>query len=93
MVDKLLELGKYKVVDLHGFTKEEARAEVFYHLNITDNYNSIIFVHGYHGGQVLRCNNLRQLCVDRITTIAIALLYVESDTGYTLQLLKGYIGI
>lgn len=82
MFDNLLELGKYKVVDLHGFTKEEARAEVFYHLNITDNYNSIIFVHGYHGGQVLK--NLVRKEIENPRIIK-KLMLDASSTAYVLK--------
>lgn len=46
--------GNCKKVDLHGLTKEEARAEILYQLESVDNIDGIIFVHGYHGGRVLK---------------------------------------
>ncbi len=47
--------GNIKVVDLHGLTSEEAHAEIIHQLNITDiNFNGIEFIHGYHGGNVLK---------------------------------------
>lgn len=41
-------------VDLHGLTKEEARAEIFHTLNSVDNVDGVVFVHGYHGGRTLK---------------------------------------
>ena len=47
--------GNIKVVDLHGLTREEAHAEIIYHLNSIDtNYDGIEFIHGYHGGNTLK---------------------------------------
>ena len=34
--------------------KEEARAEILYQLESVDNIDGLIFVHGYHGGKVLK---------------------------------------
>lgn len=47
--------GKYKVVDLHNLTKEEARAELVYALEGADtNLDSLVIVHGYHHGTVIK---------------------------------------
>lgn len=47
--------GKYKVVDLHGMTKEEARAELVYQLEAFDiDIKCLVIVHGYHGGTVIK---------------------------------------
>lgn len=54
MLDKLIAVGTYKTVDLHGLTKEDARAEIYNQLYLTGNYDSIVFIHGYHGGRVLK---------------------------------------
>lgn len=54
MLDKRLEVGSYKKVDLHNLTKEEARAEICYQILMADRVDSIVFVHGYHGGRVLK---------------------------------------
>lgn len=50
-----LKFGNIKKIDLHGLSKEDARAEIIYQLNSIDNFFSgIEFVHGYHGGHVLK---------------------------------------
>lgn len=54
MIDLLLRIGNYLSVDLHGLTKEEAKAEIFYQINMADRVDSIVFIHGYHGGRVLK---------------------------------------
>lgn len=82
MLDKVIELGRYKVVDLHGLTKEEARAEIIYELNIVDNFNSLVFVHGYHGGQVLKNLVRKELTHERIKKI---LCLDASSTAFILK--------
>ena len=82
MLEKFLELGNYISVDLHGLTKEEAKAEIYYHLNMVDNYNSIIFVHGYHGGKVLKELVRKEIVYDRIKKI---LPLDASRTAYILK--------
>lgn len=52
--------GNILKVDLHGLSKEEAKAEIFHTLNSVDiRYDGIIFIHGYHGKNVLK-NLVRQ---------------------------------
>ena len=47
--------GKYQQVDLHGMTKEEARASLIHALNSIDfDIKCLVVVHGYHGGTVLK---------------------------------------
>jgi len=82
MLDKIIELGTYKVVDLHGLTKEEARAEIFHQLNIVDNYNSIIFIHGYHGGQVLKNLVRKEIDYERIKK---KIMLDASSTAFVLK--------
>ena len=50
-----LKYGKIFDLDLHGKTKEEARAELIYQLSRLDVfYKGILVTHGYHQGTVLR---------------------------------------
>lgn len=53
-------------VDLHGLTKEEARAEIWHTLNSVDNADGIVFVHGYHGGRVLKDLVRKEIVSDMI---------------------------
>ena len=47
--------GKYKVVDLHTLTKEDAKIELLNAINTTDtNIKCLVIVHGYHGGTVIK---------------------------------------
>ena len=55
--DEFLEFyyGKYKVVDLHTLTKEDAKIELINAINNTDiNIKCLVVVHGYHGGTVIK---------------------------------------
>lgn len=54
MLNKLIEIGSYIKVDLHNMSKEEARSEMLHQILMADRVDSIIFVHGYHGGRVLK---------------------------------------
>ena len=47
--------GKYKTVDLHNLTKEEARAELVYALGNYDiDTKCLVIVHGYHHGTIIK---------------------------------------
>lgn len=55
--DEFLEFyyGKYKIVDLHRLTKEDAKIELINSINSTDSdVKCLIIVHGYHGGTVIK---------------------------------------
>ena len=55
--DEFLEFyyGKYRVVDLHTLTKEDAKIELLNAINTTDiNIKCLVIVHGYHGGTVIK---------------------------------------
>lgn len=55
--DEFLEFyyGKYKVVDLHTLTKEDAKIELLNAINTTDtDIKCLVIVHGYHGGTVIK---------------------------------------
>lgn len=50
-----LEYGKYFQLDLHGKTVDDAYSELIYTINSLDlSYKSILVVHGYHLGTVLK---------------------------------------
>ena len=47
--------GKYKVVDLHTLTKEDAKIELINAINSADiDIKCLVIVHGYHGGTVIK---------------------------------------
>ena len=55
-----LKYGKIKEIDIHGLTKEEARAELIYQIEKTDVFvKALLITHGYHSGVVLK-NFLRK---------------------------------
>lgn len=50
-----LKYGKIKDIDIHGLTKEEAKAELIYQINKTDIFvKAMLITHGYHSGVVLK---------------------------------------
>ena len=55
-----LKFGKIKTLDIHGLTKEEAKAEIIYAIESSDLFiKAILVTHGYHSGVVLK-NFLRK---------------------------------
>lgn len=82
MLDKLIELGRYKTIDLHGLTKEEARSEMFHQIMMADRVDSIVFIHGYHGGRVLKDLVRKEFSDPRIQKI---LCLDASTTAYKLK--------
>ena len=55
--DEFLEFyyGKYKVVDLHTLTKEDAKIELINAINSADiDIKCLVIVHGYHGGTIIK---------------------------------------
>jgi len=47
--------GKYKVVDLHRLTKEDAKIQLLYEMNSYDaGIKCLVVVHGYHGGTTIK---------------------------------------
>lgn len=47
--------GKYKVVDLHTLTKEDAKIELINAINSADiDIKCLVIIHGYHGGTVIK---------------------------------------
>ena len=50
-----IKYGKIDQIDLHGLTKEEAKAELINKLlNMDINYKGLLVTHGYHMGVVLK---------------------------------------
>lgn len=83
--DKFLEFyyGKYKVVDLHTLTKEDAKIELMNALNQTDiDVKCLVIVHGYHGGTVIKNLVRKEFVSDRV------LEKINLDAGRTIFLLK-----
>ena len=55
--DEFLEFyyGKYKIVDLHNMTKEDAKANLIYAISSADfDIKCLVVVHGYHGGTIIK---------------------------------------
>ena len=47
--------GKYKVVDLHTLTKEDAKIELLNAIHSADfDIDCLVIIHGYHGGTVIK---------------------------------------
>lgn len=75
--------GKYKVVDLHTLTKEDAKIELMNVLSQTDiDIKCLVVVHGYHGGTVIKNLVRKEFLSDRIAE------KVNLDAGRTIFLLK-----
>ena len=50
-----LKYGKIDTLDVHGLTKEEAKAEILYKLDRLDIFiKGLLITHGYHSGVVLK---------------------------------------
>ena len=83
--DEFLEFyyGKYKVVDLHRFTKEEAKIELINALNSVDiDINCLVVIHGYHGGTVIKNLVRKEFVCDSIEE------KINLDAGRTIYKLK-----
>lgn len=55
--DKFLEFyyGKYKIVDLHELTKEDAKIELINAVSSVDiDIKCLVIIHGYHGGTIIK---------------------------------------
>lgn len=83
--DKFLELyyGKYKQVDLHNLTKEEAKIELIYELeNVDLDICSLVVVHGFKHGTTIKNLVRDEFNHKRIDK------KVNLDAGRTIFLLK-----
>ena len=83
--DEFLEFyyGKYKVVDLHRFTKEEAKIELINAINNTDtDIKCLVVVHGYHGGTVIKNLVRKEFQSENVSE------KINLDAGRTIYMLK-----
>ena len=83
--DEFLEFyyGKYKVVDLHNMTKEDAKANLIYVINSADyDIKCLVVVHGYHSGTIIKNLVRKEFFSDEIQE------KVNLDAGRTIFLLK-----
>lgn len=77
--------GKYKVVDLHQMTKEEAKGALIYAINSADfDIKCLVVVHGYHGGTIIK-NLVRKEFNSEFVEKKVNL-----DAGRTIFLLKNH---
>lgn len=75
--------GKYKQIDLHGLTKEEAKIALIHELSIVDSdIKCLVVVHGYHGGTIIK-NLVKNEFQHKMIAEKIVL-----DAGRTIFLLK-----
>ncbi|MBP3630381.1 MAG: Smr/MutS family protein [Clostridia bacterium] len=62
--------GNIKKVDLHGYSREEALSLMLHEVFIADNtIDGIEFIHGYHGGRVLKDLVRKEFSSDRVEKI------------------------
>ena len=83
--DKFLEFyyGKYKTVDLHNLTKEDAKIELINAISSVDSdIDCLVVIHGYHGGTIIK-NLVRKEFKSEFVTEKVNL-----DAGRTIFLLK-----
>ena len=82
MIDVLSEVGLYKKIDLHNLSKEEARSEILHEIYLADGVDSLVIVHGYHGGQTLKNLVRKEFKHERVAKI----LHLDaSTTAYKLK--------
>ena len=75
--------GKYKIVDLHNMTKEDAKANLIHSINSSDfDIKCLVVVHGYHGGTTIKNLVRKEFQHDNI------LEKVNLDAGRTIYRLK-----
>ena len=75
--------GKYKVVDLHNTTKEDAKASLIYELGVVDyDIKCLVVVHGYHGGTVIKNLVRKEFVSDSVQE------KINLDAGRTIYVLK-----
>lgn len=83
--DEFLEFyyGKYKVIDLHELTKEDAKIELINAVNSADlDIKCLIIIHGYHGGTVIKNLVRKEFNNDSIAE------KINLDAGRTIYRLK-----
>lgn len=75
--------GKYKTLDLHNMTKEDAKSSLVYALGSIDyDIKCLVVIHGYHGGTVIKNLVRKEFSSDEIKE------KINLDAGRTIFLLK-----
>ncbi len=75
--------GKYKQIDLHNLTKEDAKINLIYEIESLDSdIKALVVVHGYHGGVVIKKMVRDEFNHPRIEK------KVNLDAGRTIYILK-----
>ncbi len=75
--------GKTKIVDLHGLSLEQAKAEIIYEINSVDiDIKNILLVHGFNRGTVLKNFIRKEFVYDKV------LKKINIDASATLLVLK-----
>ena len=75
--------GKYKSVDLHMLTKEDAKIELINAINNADyDIKCLVIIHGYHGGTIIKKLVRQEFTNDRIEE------KINLDAGRTIYKLK-----
>lgn len=75
--------GKYKIVDLHMLTKEDAKIELINAINNADfDIKCLVVIHGYHGGTIIKKLVRKEFTNDRIKE------KINLDAGRTIYKLK-----
>ena len=70
MIENEFLYGNIKKVDLHGLSREEAFSLMHHEIFMADNsIDGIEFIHGYHGGKVLKNLVRKEFISDRIEKI------------------------
>lgn len=75
--------GKYSIIDLHNQTKEDAKINLIYAIESADSdVKSLVVVHGYHGGTIIKKLVRDEFQHDRIAK------KISLDAGRTIFQLK-----
>ena len=85
--DEFLEFyyGKYKVVDLHTLTKEDAKIELLNAISRADvDIKCLVIVHGYHGGTIIKNLVRKEFQSDFVEE------KINLDAGRTIYKLKNW---
>lgn len=83
--DKFIEFyyGKYKVVDLHELSKEDAKIQLINAISSVDiDTKCLVVIHGYHGGTVIKNLVRKEFLSDNIEE------KINLDAGRTIFKLK-----
>lgn len=85
--DQFLEFyyGKYKTIDLHNLTKEDAKIELINAISSADfDVKCLLVVHGYHGGTIIKNLVRKEFSSDFVSE------KINLDAGRTIYVLKNH---